>query len=204
MTDQVLEPSEQAAASRKRLDAVRNARRWIRRLRVVMGLCVLLLGVYAWVSYRLYTLPGVYDPAIRTAQFPMEGLMPGDTVVLQNLNLWREPKLGDIVIYRNPRPEDGAPESLVGRIAGLPGESLKRVGPTMAVGGREPLSVGFDIGGGIEHGDVIPEGCYLILADLDAVPYLDSRTLGYIKRPEISRRVVLNITSWQGRPLPAQ
>ncbi|MBX3473421.1 MAG: hypothetical protein KF754_03495 [Planctomycetes bacterium] len=203
MTPAPVDPAQQAAASRKRLDAMAGVRRWIRRLRLVMGAAVLLLGVYAWLSYRLYTLPGTFDPKLRTAQFPMEGLQPGDTVVLQNLNLWREPKLGDVVIYRNTNPTDGAPESLIGRVVGMPGESVQRRGPTMAVGGRQPLGVGFDLGDArINDGDVIPQGSYMIVADLDSLPYIDSRALGYVHGDAITRRVVLNLTAWQGRPLP--
>ncbi|MBE7493296.1 MAG: hypothetical protein HS108_16255 [Planctomycetes bacterium] len=195
------DPQVQAAQARARLDAVRGVRRWVRLARVVLTVGVLLLGAYAWLSYRLYTLPGTADPQARTAQAPVEGVLPGDTLLLQNLNLWREPKLGDLVIYTNPEPRDGAPESLLGRVAGLPGERLERQGPTMAVGGREPLGVGFDLGDGarIRHGDVIPEGCYLILADFDSLPYIDSRNVGYISRGAISRRIVLNISAWQGR-----
>lgn len=189
-------------AARAKLDAVKGARRWIRRARILLAACVLLLGVYAWLSYRLYTLPGQYDETIKTAQAPVEGVMPGDTLLLQNLNLWREPKLGDLVIYDHPDPKDGAPGSLIGRVVGMPGEKVERRGPTMAVGGREPLGVGFDLGEGarINDGDVIPEGRYMIVVDFDSLPYVDSRNLGYIDRDAITRRVVLNISVWQGRP----
>lgn len=174
---------------------------WTKRLRVVLVVCVLLLGLYAWVSYRLYTLPGVHDPANKGPQAPVEGVQPGDTVLLQNLIMGREPRLGDLVIYTNPEPKDGAPSHLIGRVVGMPGETVKRAGPTMAVAGRDPLGIGFDLGDGVKivDGDVIPDGCYMIVVDFDGLPYLDSRNLGYIARDSILRRVVLNITAWQGR-----
>jgi len=205
MSTNTPDPAAQADASRRKLDAVRGVRKWMRRARIVMAGCVLLLGVYAWLSYRIYSLPGVYDPAVKTAQAPVEGVMPGDTLVLQNLNLWRDPKVGDLVIYRNPNPRDGAPESLIGRVVGMPGETVLRRGPTMAVGGRDPLAIGFGIGQDeqIKDGDVIPEGRYMIVVDFDTLPYADSRDLGYIEREFVIRRVVLNVTAWQGRQQPA-
>lgn len=203
MTQPATTPQQQAAAARRKLDAVAGARRWFRRARLVLGAMVLLLGVYAWLSYRLYTLPGSYDPRSRTEQSPVDGVQPGDTVLLQNLNLWRSPKLGDVVLYHNPKTADGSPETLIGRIVGLPGEMVSRAGPTMAVGGRDPLPVGFDLGPGpIADGDVIPPGRYLILADNDNVPYIDSRNVGYIAAEAIFRRVSLNVTAWRGRPAP--
>lgn len=201
MTKPPVDTNAEAQAARARLGGVQTARRWIRRGRLLLAGCVLLLGLYAWLSYRLYTLPGQYDETIKTAQAPVEGVMPGDTLLLQNLNLWRDPKLGDLVIYDHPDPKDGAPGSLIGRVVGMPGEKVERRGPTMAVGGREPLGVGFDLGDGVKvnDGDVIPEGRYLIVVDFDSLPYVDSRNLGYIERDAITRRVVLNISVWQGR-----
>ncbi len=203
MTQATTTPQQEAAAARRKLDAVAGVRRWFRRARMFLGALVLLLGVYAWMSYRLYTLPGSYNPKARTQQSPIDGIAPGDTLLLQNLNLWRSPKLGDVVLYHNPKPADGSAETLIGRIAGLPGETVRRTGPTMSVGGRDPLAVGFDLGSGsVADGDVIAADHYLILADNDNVPYLDSRNVGYVAESDIFRRVSLNITAWSGRPAP--
>ncbi len=180
---------------------VQAARRWIRRLRWVLGGALLLVGVYAFLTFKLYTVPGEFDPKSKRIQSPIEDVQKGDTLLLMNLNLWREPKLGDVVFYDHPNPPDGAPETMLGRIAGLPGEPVKRAGPTMAIGGRSPLPVGFDIGDGVvvKDGDVIPEGHYLIITDTDALAYGDSRDFGYVERATIHRKVVMNLAPLLGQ-----
>lgn len=196
--------AEQPPANRP-LAVVGGVRRWARRLRWVMAGVLGLLLVYIGISFKVMTLPGQYDPAVKTPQTPIEGLQPGDSVLLLNLNLWREPRLGDVVLYRNPKAGPDAPEQLIGRIEGMPGEKLARTGPTMSVGDREPLGVGFGFGGGgeVKDGAVIPEGCYLILADHDALAYADSRDVGFVARDAIVQRVAMNLTPMLGRSSPA-
>lgn len=186
-----------ADAARK-LGAVNTAKRWMKRARLVLGLFVLLMGAYAVVSYRAFTLPGAPDPTAKTVQSPIAGIEPGDTLLLQNFSLGREPKVGDVVLYRNPLTVNAEQETLLGRVVGLPGETVKREGATMRIAGRERLAVGFDIGvgGPVKEGDTIPEGSYLIAVDTDAVAYPDSRSLGYIAADNIQRRVVTNFSAW--------
>ena len=197
MEKQAVDPVQLAARVRRRLAIMYMARQWIRRARGVLVVGLVLVVIYAWLSYSFYTVPGAWDPGARTAQFPIHDIRPADALMLQNLNLWRTPRLDDVVIYRNPGAGDGAPESLIGRIAGLPGETVRRRGPTVAVEGREPLPVGFDFGPGqsVRDGDVIPEASYLVLADIDSLPYPDSRALGYIGRQDIDKRVALNLSA---------
>lgn len=168
----------------------------MRYVRYALAAALLGAGVYAWLSYRVYKVPGAYEAESQVAQFPIHAIRPGDTLLLQNFNLGREPRAGDVVLYRRESGADGAPDTLIGRIVGLPGEKVMRAGPTMEVGQRGPLDVGFDFGAdaAIKHGDVVPADAYLIVCDIDSIPYPDSRTLGYIERPLILRRVALNVS----------
>lgn len=186
------------------LQKITAARRWVKRSRYVFMAVVTLLLLYVVVSYKIFTLPGAFDPTLNKIQSPVEGVEKGDMVLLLKLNLWREPKLNDIVIYDHPAPRDGVPEALIGRIAGLPGETITRVGPTLSVGGRDALAVGLGIGPTVKvkDGDVIPEGCYLILSDTDALAYADSRDFGYIEAGKIRSKVSINLSVWFGQRQP--
>lgn len=181
------EPDQSAALERTRA-RVQGAKRWIRRLRLVLALLLVLLVVYVALSYRVYQLPG----GARDAS-PLADVTPGDTVLLLNLNLWRAPKLGDVVLYDHP---DSPNEMLIGRVAAMPGESMHRAGPTMSAGNRPPLGVGFGFGSDfpVQDGDTIPDGHYLLLADSDAVSYADSRDFGYVPVDLIRRKVVMNLS----------
>lgn len=187
-------PQAQADQAQRKLAAVRGARRWIKRARWVLAACLLLIGGYAALSYRAYTLPATAAP-------PVHGLEAGDVLLLQVLNFGREPRLGDIVIYRHAAATDGAPESLIGRVVGLPAESVARQGPLLKVGSRPALEAALDIlpDAPVKAGDVIPDGRYLIIADHAPGAYLDSRDIGYVAVADIQRRVVLNFSAWSGR-----
>ncbi|MBZ0135881.1 MAG: signal peptidase I [Planctomycetes bacterium] len=180
---------------------VKLFKRWMRRARVLFALVVVVMGVYFMVSYGVYTLPGEYRAGSNKIQSPVDEVMPGDTVILLSLNLWREPKLGDIVIYDHPDPKDGVPSQLIGRIAGLPGETVHAVLPTFRVQDRQPLNVGFVVGpdAALKDGDVIPAGEYLVVADTDAVAYADSRDFGYVKRAAIKKKVIFNLAYMIGQ-----
>jgi signal peptidase I len=203
VTDTVTPPDQ---PTERRRAQVRGAKRWIKRVRITLMLVSVVLCVYVLLSYAVYTLPGMYQPDSKKIQSPIDDVMPGDTVVLLKLNLWREPKLGDIVIYDHPEPKDGVPSQLIGRVAGLPGEPVKRNGPAMQVGGREPLPVGFPMGPQVPIKDeaVIPEGEYLLITDTDAVAYADSRDFGYVKRDAIQKKVVFNLAPMLGQRQPKQ
>lgn len=175
-------------------------RRIIRWLRFGLGACLVVLLVYVVVSYRIYTLGGEYRSNTTKIQSPFNDVMPGDMLLLQSMNLWREPKVGDLVIYSNPEPTEDSPSDIMGRVVGLPGETIKRTGPTMTVADRDPLNIGFEIGSGlIKSGDTVPEGKVLIVTDNDAVAYPDSRVYGYVPIESIRRRVVMNLTILMGR-----
>jgi signal peptidase I len=164
-------------------------RAWLRGLRMFLGLTVMLLLLFGFLSYDIYTVPGeAGGPA-------MFGIKRGDRLLLARYRFWREPRLGEIVFYRAPGgPDDSA--SHVGRIVGLPGEKVTRHGATMKVGGREPLVVGFGLGPDslINDGDVIPEGEYFLLAESDQYDYADSRRLGYVPLENIQYRYAMNMS----------
>jgi signal peptidase I len=194
------EQTADRSLERKR-SGVRRFRRWLKRLRVLFALAAVVLGVYVVLSYGVYTLPGAYQAGSTRVQSPIEDVMPGDTVILLTLNLWREPKLGDIVIYDHPDPKDGVPSQLIGRVAGLPGEAIRAELPAFSVGGREPLGIGFVVGGDapLKDGEVIPEGAYLIVTDTDAIAYADSRDFGFVPREAIRKKVIFNLAPIMGQ-----
>ena len=174
---------------------VKTFKRWVKRMRIVFALVVVVLGIYFMLSYGIYTLPGEYQADSNKIQSPIDEVMPGDTVILLSLNLWREPKLGDIVIYDHPDPKDGVPSQLIGRVAGLPGETIHQQLPSFQVEDRLPLNIGFVVGpeAALKDGDVIPEGEYLIVTDTDAIAYADSRDFGYVPRESIRKKVIFNL-----------
>ncbi|MBX3458865.1 MAG: signal peptidase I [Planctomycetes bacterium] len=180
---------------------VKGFKRWVKRLRVALALVLVLLAVYVLLSYSVFTVPGTFDPESKRITSPINDVQQGDTLLLLKLNLWREPRLGDIVFYEHPDPRDDAPETLLGRIAGLPGEKVTAQLPTFSVGGREPLGIGWVMGAqaGIKDGDVIPDGHYLIVTDNDAVAYGDSRDFGYVPQEKITQRVALNLAGVFGQ-----
>ncbi|MCA8918074.1 MAG: hypothetical protein KDB32_03270 [Planctomycetes bacterium] len=187
-------------ALEKKREKARGVRKTLRRVRVGFALVTLTLAGYIFLSYGIYTVPGEYHASSTKIQSPISDVQPGDTLVLLNLNLWREPKLGDVVIYDHPNPRDGVPSQLIGRVAGLPGETLTRVGPTMKVADRLPLPVGFGMGGNsLKSGDVIPEGEYMIVTDTDAVGYADSRDFGFIRGETIQKKVIFNLAFMLGQ-----
>lgn len=160
----------------------------LRGLRLMFGLAVMLLLLFGFLNYDLYTVPGEKGGA------KVFGIGRGDNLLLARYRFWREPRLGDVVFYRAPG-EKGEGGNQVGRIVGVPGESIKRMGPTMSVGGREPLAIGFEIGpqAKIKDGDTVPEGKYLILVDEDTYEYGDSRQYGYIPQENIEYRLAMNL-----------
>ncbi len=173
-------------------------RRGITAVRWVLSAIVLVFGVYIFLTYGAYTVPGKREPNEMGPLSP--DVEKGDSLLLQRFNLGRTPHLHDIVIYREPGKGADEPSSLIGRIAGLPGEKIERAGPTMKVGGREALSMGFDVGPQvkIKDGDVLGPGQYLVVVNTDAEIYPDSRTLGPIPLESMTQRMAMNITRFTG------
>ncbi|MCC6573950.1 MAG: hypothetical protein IT462_09165 [Planctomycetes bacterium] len=181
-----------------------GARKGIRVARWVLMAVVLAFGGYALTTYSTYTIPGKY---VKNELGPLSpDVEKGDSLLLQNLNFGRTPKLYDIVVYRQPGKPAGEPADLIGRIMGVAGEKLERVGPTMKIGGREPLSIGFDIGPGVKlkDGDVVPADYFLVLVQTDSDYYPDSRTVGFVPRENVTQRMAMNLATLWGRAEPAK
>ncbi len=166
----------------------------LRGLRLVFGLLVMLLMLFGFLNYDLYQVPGEKGGG------KVFGIGRGDSLLLARYRFWRDPRLDDVVFYRASE-EKGETGYQVGRVVGLPGEKVARHGPTMAVAGREPLAIGFEIGPNakIKDGDVIPEGRYLILVDDDSYDYGDSRRYGYIALENIEYRLAMNLAGMWGQ-----
>lgn len=206
MADEDREIQAVRASLERKRNRVKTFKRWFKRARIVLALAAALLAVYIIVSYRIYTVPGAYDAEDKRIQSPVNEVERGDMLLLQNLNLWREPKLGDLVIYTHDEPGDGAPGTLIGRVTGLPGETVRHSGPALQVEDRNPLPISwykapaeYGDDGGVEDGDVVPDGHYLITTDTDAVAYADSRDFGYVPAENINKRVIMNLSLVFGR-----
>jgi hypothetical protein len=176
------------------------ARRPLRRvlwvLRIVLVAAGLATAAWAIASYTTAVLPGTGGSSPIS---PLNGdFRKGDRLLLVRMNMGREPRLGDVVIY-SPEGRNGA--SFIGRIQGLPGESMTRMGPTFSIGGREPLGLGLGFGPEVKlrEGETIPPGCCVILMDQDTEPYPDSRSLGFIALSDIDYRVAANLSALTGR-----
>jgi hypothetical protein len=104
-----------------------GARKAIRLMRWVLMAMVLAFAAYALTTYGTYTIPGKYQPKEAGPLSP--DVEKGDTILLQNFNFGRSPKLYDIVVYREPGKGRDEPSGLVGRVLGMPGDKLERVGP---------------------------------------------------------------------------
>lgn len=166
-------------------------RKLLRVLRLLFGLAVMVVMLWGFLNYDIYKVPGEKGGG------KVFGVGRGDTLLMARYRFWREPRLGDVVFYRAPGSTDDAAAQL-GRVVGLPGEKVERQGPTMRVGGRDALAVGFELGpkARIKHGDVIPEGRYLVLVDSDALEYGDSREFGYVPAENIVYRLAMNFSDW--------
>jgi signal peptidase I len=187
--------TQQQRVSRAR-GAMRATRRWIRRARFVLGAVVVLLLVYAVVSYRIVTLHG--GPGV----LPLEGVQYGDSLLTQYFNLGRAPVRGNLVIYTDPQNPG---EELLGRVVGLAGDSVGRDGPAVHVAGVR-LAVGFHLAGALPEDGEVPTGKVLILTDNDDVGYRDSRDFGFVPLDHLQRRVAVNLSAsfgWRRQPAEA-
>ena len=106
----------------------------------------------------------------------------------------RDPRRGQLVLYRRPNPKKGEPDLLLGRVAGLPGERVYLDAGKLTINGapvKEPASlvnrefasaegVGpYARSKGKEH-SLVPEGHFFILTESN-IPeeHYDGRTVGW-------------------------
>jgi len=113
----------------------------------------------------------------------------------------RMPKRGELVLYRTGRPIAGAPDMMLGYVAGLPGERVLIDNGTLLIDGKPVEIPGLTITNaeGVgpyarskakEH-SLVPEDCvFLLTADTDPQDHCDGRTLGWTPHASLIGRAV--------------
>ena len=131
-------------------------------------------------------------------------LLGGDFILVDNLaySFGREPRRGDVVIYRSTSVEPGE-RLFVKRIVGLPGETVTFQDGKVFIDG-EPIqesyldqeSVEFGTSGRTDRPYIVPEGAYFVLGDY-RMNSRDSRVDGPVSRADILGRV--RVVMWHDR-----
>ena len=123
-------------------------------------------------------------------------LQPGDQIVVTPYRapFAREPKRGDVVVFRSPFRRD---ELLIKRIIATPGDLVASDAGCVTVGGHalaEPY-VQRAAASGVIAPQIVPAGCYFVAGDNRENSW-DSRTWGVLPRELISGRARLVLWSW--------
>jgi signal peptidase I len=125
-------------------------------------------------------------------------LQPGDQIVVTPYRapFAREPKRGDVVVFRSPFRRD---ELLIKRIIATPGDLVASDAGRVTVGGHalaEPY-VQRAAASGVIAPQIVPAGCYFVAGDNRENSW-DSRSWGVLPRELISGRARLVLWSWGG------
>lgn len=160
-----------------------SIRSWALTIILAVGIT---LVVKTW-FYQPYSIPSA-------SMVPT--LEVGDRVVVSKLNT--EPGRGDIIVFDRPAndPASGpdAPEVLIKRVIGMPGETVSATDGKVYVDGKPlreaylPDGVTTDIADPIE----VPADHYLVLGDNRQVSQ-DGRVFGPIPRSSIVGRAILRV-----------
>jgi signal peptidase I len=123
-------------------------------------------------------------------------LQPGDQIVVTPYRtpFAREPKRGDVVVFRSPFRRD---ELLIKRIIATPGDLVASDAGRVTVGGHalaEPY-VQRAAASGVIAPQIVPAGCYFVAGDNRENSW-DSRSWGVLPRELISGRARLVLWSW--------
>ena len=123
-------------------------------------------------------------------------LQPGDQIVVTPYRapFAREPKRGDVVVFRSPFRRD---ELLIKRIIATPGDLVASDAGRVTVGGRalaEPY-VQRAAASGVIAPQIVPAGCYFVAGDNRENSW-DSRTWGVLPRDLVVGRARLVLWSW--------
>jgi signal peptidase I len=120
----------------------------------------------------------------------------GDYIITDKISYrLGDPKLGDVVVFKNPRDES---QDFIKRIIGTPGNKVRLENNHIFLNGRllpEPYlskSVNTDGMAFLQEGDevTVPPGVYFVLGD-NRPHSSDSRDWGYVKKNEIIGKVFI-------------
>jgi signal peptidase I len=134
---------------------------------------------------------------VQTFVIPSESMVPTlevrDRVVVDKLTYqFREPKRGEIVVFRTPPGVDGPYNQLVKRIVGVPGDIVEARGGKVFVNGqplKEPYLAADTVTEALPE-TVIPPRQYLVLGD-NRGNSSDGRTFGTIGVDTLVGRAVI-------------
>ncbi|MFC7491067.1 MULTISPECIES: signal peptidase I [unclassified Knoellia] len=130
------------------------------------------------------------EPLQVTSDSMTPTLRPGDRVVVEKLSLrWRSPKMGDLVVFRDPLHEQLA----VKRVVALGGQTVALEDAVLVVDGTARREPGIDpkkIDSTYFGPVTVPANAVFVLGD-NRFDSIDSRTYGSIPLGELHGRVVL-------------
>lgn len=137
--------------------------------------------------FRVYAIPS-------SSMAPT--LQPGDQIVVTPFRapFAREPRRGDVVVFRSPTGRD---ELLVKRIVATPGDLIATDAGRVTIGGRalaEPYLLRAASSGVIAP-QIIPAGCFFVAGD-NRDDSWDSRTWGILPADLVVGRARLVLWSW--------
>jgi len=154
-----------------------------RPLAIAIACALVVRGAF----FRVYAIPSA-------SMAPT--LQPGDQIVVTPYRapFAREPRRGDVVVFRSPLGRD---ELLIKRIIAAPGDLIATDAGRVTVGGRalaEPYLQRAAVSGVIAP-QIIPAGCFFVAGDNRENSW-DSRTWGVLPRELVVGRARLVLWSW--------
>lgn len=154
-----------------------------RPLAIAIACALIVRGAF----FRVYAIPSL-------SMAPT--LQPGDQIVVTPFRapFAREPRRGDVVVFRSPSGRD---ELLVKRIVATPGDLIATDAGRVTVGGRalaEPYLLRAASSGVIAP-QIIPAGCFFVAGD-NREDSWDSRTWGVLPAELVVGRARLVLWSW--------
>jgi signal peptidase I len=169
--------------------------RWIKLL-IVLGL----IPAFCFTAVIVLRLCGLICPFYIPTGAMAPAVSAGDSIMMENVSFhFRQPRRGDIVVFKTDGIVPVSPTRYIKRIAGEPGEHVQISGGELFINGTE-LSLS-NAAGKIVYDSpsmpgswtwqtniVVPRGCYFVLGDNSTNSY-DSRFWGSLPRENIIGRV---------------
>lgn len=155
----------------------------LRPLAIAIACALVVRGAF----FRVYAIPSA-------SMAPT--LQPGDQIVVTPYRapFAREPRRGDVVVFRSPLGRD---ELLIKRIIATPGDLIASANGRVTIGGHtlaEPYVQRAGASGAIAP-QIVPSGCYFVAGDNRENSW-DSRTWGVLPRELVAGRARLVLWSW--------